>query len=93
MAEVRARVLILGRVQGVFFRAFTREEAEKRSLKGWVRNLYTGQVEAVFQGKEKDVKSMIEWCHQGPSASQVTEVQISWEQTNPSEGNFRVLYT
>ena len=62
---VRAHLFITGRVQGVFFRACTREEAQKRKLTGWVKNLYDGRVEAVFEGEEEAVQSMISWCHSG----------------------------
>jgi acylphosphatase len=61
MKKVRAHVVIDGRVQGVCFRLDTRRAALKRSIKGWVRNLPDGRVEAVFEGEESDVKSMMKW--------------------------------
>ena len=76
MAEVKAHLFITGRVQGVFFRACTREEAQKRNLTGWVRNLYDGRVEAVFEGEEEAVKSMISWCHSGPLHAVVNDVSV-----------------
>ena len=76
MAKVRAHLFITGRVQGVFFRACTREEAQKRKLTGWVKNLPDGRVEAVLEGEEEAVQSMISWCHRGPSHAAVTDVAV-----------------
>jgi len=76
MALVRAHLFITGRVQGVFFRACTRDEAQKRKLTGWVKNLYDGRVEAVFEGEEEAVQSMVSWCHRGPSHAVVTDVSV-----------------
>ena len=76
MALVRVHLFITGRVQGVFFRACTREEAQKRKLTGWVKNLYDGRVEAVLEGEEEAVQSMISWCHRGPSHAVVTFVSV-----------------
>jgi acylphosphatase len=80
MAQIRAHLLISGRVQGVFFRARTQEEAQKRNLTGWVRNLYDGRVEAVFEGEEAVVKSMISWCQYGPPHAVVSEVSVEIEE-------------
>jgi len=60
--KVRAHVFVSGRVQGVFFRHETRREARMRGVKGWVRNLPDGRVEAVFEGEEEAVKELIEFC-------------------------------
>lgn len=61
----RARVFVSGKVQGVFYRASTQEEALRQGLAGWVRNLPDGQVEAVFEGTPEAVEDMINWCHTG----------------------------
>ena len=82
MAIVRAHLFITGRVQGVFFRACTRKEAQKRKLTGWVKNLYDGRVEAVFEGEEEAVQSMISWCHKGPSHAVVTDVSVKIEEAS-----------
>ena len=58
---------------------YTEEEAGKRGLTGWVRNLPTGQVEALFEGEKETIEAMIAWCRQGPPAARVTKVEISWE--------------
>ena len=72
--EAIARVRIEGRVQGVWFRAWTVEEARARGLRGWVRNRRDGTVEAVFAGPEPVVDEMISACHQGSPASSVSSV-------------------
>lgn len=71
----RARVVIHGRVQGVWFRAWTSQEAERHRLTGWVRNRRDGTVEAVFAGDEAAVEAMIEACREGPPAARVTRVE------------------
>ena len=70
------RLIIRGRVQGVFYRASTREEATRLGLEGWVRNLPDGGVEARVMGEEADVERFIEWCRRGPPHSRVDSVEI-----------------
>jgi acylphosphatase len=89
--NTRAHVLISGRVQGVCFRMFTEEEAKGRKLTGWVRNLPTGQVEAVFEGAKEAIEAMIAWCHRGPSAARVTKVETSWESYRGDFQDFRTV--
>ena len=82
-------VIISGRVQGVWFRASTKEKAEKLGLTGWVRNTHDECVEAVFEGDENLVKEMIEWCHQGPPLSEVESVDVkNQDAKNGFEGFF-----
>ena len=71
----RVRVVIHGRVQGVWFRGWTIQEAQARGLSGWVRNRRDGTVEAVFDGPEAAVAAMVEACWDGPPAALVTEVE------------------
>jgi acylphosphatase len=71
---VRVRVVVSGRVQGVFFRASCVDEAHRRGLGGWVRNLPDGGVEAVFEGEEPQVQAMIDWCGHGPPGARVHAV-------------------
>ncbi len=92
MAKVRAHLLIAGRVQGVFFRACTQEEAWKRKLTGWVKNLPDGRVEAVFEGDEADVQSMIKWCHSGPPHASVTNVSVEMGRFSGEFSDFTVRY-
>ena len=77
--KVRAYILISGRVQGVFFRSETKRKADKRNVKGWVRNLYDGRVEAVLEGEEEAVKKIIEFCRRGPFYARVKEIDVTWE--------------
>lgn len=71
---VAMRVRIEGRVQGVWFRAWTVKEACARGLRGWVRNRRDGAVEALFAGPEADVRAMITLCWDGPPAARVVSV-------------------
>lgn len=86
MERTRAHVHITGRVQGVFFRANTRDQARKRGVDGWVRNLDDGRVEAVFEGPQSAVDAMIEWCHEGSPAAEVTDVAVTMEEPEGLEG-------
>jgi acylphosphatase len=79
MVNARVHVLVNGRVQGVFFRQKTKQEAERLRVTGWVRNLPDGKVEAVFEGEETAVKELEEYCHHGPSSAVVTNVDSIWE--------------
>ena len=72
----RAHVYVYGKVQGVFYRQSTIEKAVELDLKGWVRNLSNGGVEAVFEGDELSVKIMIEWCKEGPPLARVSNIEI-----------------
>ncbi len=76
MSFKAARLLISGRVQGVAFRAYTEREAGSLGVKGWVRNLPDGRVEAHLEGDPSAVEKMIEWCRRGPSHARVTGVEI-----------------
>jgi acylphosphatase len=80
---VRYRVLVSGRVQGVFFRDTCRRTALAHGVSGWVRNLPDGQVEAVFEGRAEDVDRLVDWAHHGPSWAMVARVAV---QAEPPEG-------
>ena len=88
--EVRKRVVIRGDVQGVFFRDSTREEAESRGVRGWVRNRSDGAVEAVFEGAAAAVDAMVEWCRSGPSRAQVEAMDVSLEPETDGFDGFEV---
>lgn len=85
MSKARVHLFISGRVQGVYFRAHTRDEARKLGLTGWVKNLYDGRVESVFEGEDEDIQSMISWCRKGPPHAAVTDVSVEGE---PYGGEF-----
>ncbi|MEM3554069.1 MAG: acylphosphatase [Candidatus Bathyarchaeia archaeon] len=90
--KVRAHVFVSGRVQGVFFRYETRREARLRGVKGWVRNLPDGRVEAVFEGEEEAVKEMIDFCRHGPPGAKVTKVDVRWENYTGEFRDFEIRY-
>jgi acylphosphatase len=73
--SVAKRLLISGRVQGVFYRASTRDSAVGIGVGGWVRNLPDGRVEAWAQGTADQVQRLVAWCHQGPEYARVDEIE------------------
>ena len=83
---VRVHVFIAGRVQGVCFRIYTRRQAQRLGVTGWVRNRWDGRVEAVFEGSDSAVSQAIAWCHKGSPDSQVDCVEVL---NKPSTGEFR----
>jgi len=84
--RTRAHVFVTGRVQGVFYRANTRDAATERGIDGWVRNLDDGRVEAVFEGPEDAVETMVEWCHEGSPAASVEAVDVQFEDPEGIDG-------
>ena len=89
--RVRAHVFVSGTVQGVYYRANTRDAARERGVDGWVRNLEDGRVEAVFEGDEPDVEAMIEWCHTGSPQAVVDDVDSEYEPPEDESG-FEIQY-
>ncbi|MER6048618.1 acylphosphatase [Streptomyces sp. NPDC001793] len=89
---VRKHVIVTGRVQGVFFRDTCRHNALGYGVSGWVRNLPDGEVEAVFEGTEDNVRRMVDWAHQGPPAADVTTVEVRDEEPERLSG-FEILPT
>ncbi|MBT96702.1 acylphosphatase [Candidatus Pacearchaeota archaeon] len=73
------RLYIDGTVQGVFFRAFIKENAERYNVKGFVRNLEDGRIEAFLEGNSEDVNKIIELCKKGPKHSQIKNIEIKLE--------------
>ena len=86
MARTRAHVFVSGTVQGVAYRANTREAADDRGVDGWVRNLEDGRVEAVFEGGEEDIEGMVEWCRTGSPAADVESIEHESEEPEGLEG-------
>ncbi|WP_448384212.1 acylphosphatase [Desulfosoma sp.] len=85
MEKKRVHVWISGRVQGVFYRAYTQDAARTHGVTGWVRNLPDGRVEAVFEGDARAVDAMVQWCHRGSPLSRVDRVEV---QEEPYQGEF-----
>ena len=75
MTKTCTRAIISGVVQGVFFRASTKEKANSLNITGWVRNLPTGQVECVLCGDDDQIKPMLAWLHRGPLMASVDSVE------------------
>ena len=90
--KVRAHLFVNGRVQGVFFRSETRDEAKKRGVNGWVRNLPDGRVEAVFEGEEEPVRELVDFCKRGPMGARVTTTHVVWESYRGEFHDFVVKY-
>lgn len=88
----QAHLLISGKVQGVWFRASTKQQAEQLHINGWVRNTNDGKVEALIQGDENQLQQLIQWCHQGPASAQVDEVQVDYEEPQETFDSFMVKH-
>ncbi|HEY9668999.1 MAG TPA: acylphosphatase [Coleofasciculaceae cyanobacterium] len=84
--QVRAHVLISGRVQGVGYRFSTVDQANALGVNGWVRNLPDDRVEAVFEGHREAVEEIIQWCHRGPRAAVVKDVAVEYEEPEGLQG-------
>ncbi len=82
--------VVRGRVQGVFFRAWTRETARSLGLKGWVRNRPDGSVEVLAQGLELSLKKLLALLHRGPPSAGVTDVIVDWESINETFDTFDI---
>jgi len=86
---IARRVVIGGRVQGVFFRETCRREAAGRGVAGWGRNRPDGRVDAVFEGPEEAVDAMVAWCRHGPPGAAVVAVEVTSEPPQGLQG-FRI---
>jgi acylphosphatase len=91
-ANRRVHVVVEGRVQGVFFRAYTRDEAIRLGLAGWVRNRPDGSVEAMVEGDKAAVAMMLEWFQQGSPGSKVAKVHIAEKSPLGKSKTFEVFY-
>ncbi len=89
---VRVHLRIYGLVQGVFFRATMKEVADRLGVKGWVRNLPDGSVEAVVEGPRDKVEQLIRWARRGPPAARVEKVVVEWEPYRGEFRSFRIRY-
>jgi len=92
MATCRIAARFHGRVQGVCFRAYAREQAEKNRLTGWVRNCADGSVEAVFEGEEQAIDTVIGLCRQGPPGAMVTRVDTRRQDVDNVFTRFEIRY-
>ena len=91
--DVRARVIVTGKVQGVFFRALASEQAKTAGLTGWVRNKADGSVELTLEGPKEDVQHVIDWCNTGPPAARVAGVEVFWDRPTGEFATFETRHT
>lgn len=80
MERVRAHIFVSGRVQGVLFRDGTQRQAKRLGVKGWVRNLADGRVEAVFEGEKDKVEQVVNWAKKGPILARVDDLRVEWQE-------------
>jgi acylphosphatase len=92
MSNKRVRIVVTGRVQGVFFRQSLKIIAKKNNIFGWVKNLKDGSVESVLEGNTENVRKTIDWAHIGPANSIVDNVEIHNEKFITEFSKFDILY-
>ena len=90
--ETRARVVVSGRVQGVFFRLETQRAAQRYGVSGRVKNQIDGTVAAIFEGPKENVDAILEWCKEGPRHANVTHVDVKWEDYRGEFSGFDITY-
>jgi acylphosphatase len=91
MTEIRCRVIVSGRVQGVFFRDSCRTQARRLGVRGWVRNRPDRTVEIVAEGPRDVVDQFLDWCREGPPRAQVTGIVVT-DEALAAEREFRIIY-
>ena len=89
--QVRARILIAGLVQGVFFRREITDLARRLEITGWVRNLSDGRVEALAEGERTHLDSLIRFCNIGPKGAIVRDVEVEWYEYKGEFRGFRIV--
>ena len=89
--KTSVRLLVSGKVQGVYFRLTMQQIAIKNSVFGWVRNLADGRVESEFEGNKDDVEKIIEWCKKGPENARVDDLKIDYLEYNGKFADFVIL--
>jgi acylphosphatase len=91
--KVCAHTIISGRVQGVFFRMETKSAADRLQINGWVKNRADGTVEAMFEGEQKKIESILRWCREeGTPLSDVEKVTVSWEDYSGRFEGFKITH-
>lgn len=87
----QARLLITGKVQGVFYRASCQEVAQRLGLNGWVKNLSDGNVESLVQGEKEKIEKLIAWCKKGPPGAVVSNLDVNWETVVKQITSFKIV--
>ena len=93
MTKGRVQIRIHGYVQGVFYRASTHDMAVRLGIKGWVRNLPDGSVEALFEGALDNIHKAIEWCSKGPPGARVLKIDENWKDYLGDCNSFEIRYS
>ncbi len=88
--RARLHLIVDGRVQGVGFRFSAYDKAKEFALAGWVRNLGSGEVEIVAEGKQENLQMLAAWAHQGPPSAHVTQVREEWLDFTGEFTDFRI---
>ena len=91
--EERVKIVISGKVQGVFFRKSLQNVASKLKLRGWVHNLPDGNVEVLAEGEKAELEKLIEWSRTGPPGAFVVDVACEWSRTLSEPQGFRIVHT
>jgi acylphosphatase len=92
LADQQLHAIVHGRVQGVSFRYYTLEAAQRQGVAGWVRNLPDGTVEVTAEGTRQQLDSLLAFLHQGPPGARVTQVDVEWRRATGQFRDFRVTY-
>lgn len=90
--ETNVFVRVSGRVQGVWFRASTKQKAEQLGVTGWIRNTSDGCIEAIFEGNKNMVKEMVDWCNHGPPQAKVENIEIKNQPVTNAFDGFAIKY-
>lgn len=89
--KARAHMIIEGIVQGVFFRKYMKENADRLNLKGWVKNNPDGTVEAIVEGEKEDIKELIKWALTGPPLASVKRICVEWMEYKDEFKSFQII--
>jgi acylphosphatase len=88
--DARARIIITGLVQGVFFRRGITDLARRLGIAGWVRNLPDGRVEVVAEGEKSKLEELVRFCYVGPAGARVQSVEVEWSDSKREFHGFRI---
>jgi acylphosphatase len=88
----RVHLIARGRVQGVYFRASTRDRARQLSLRGWVQNCPDGSVETLAEGEQTCLEQFVTWCQKGPPGAIVADLDVEWQEATGEFAEFRIRY-
>jgi acylphosphatase len=92
-AKSRLHAIVVGRVQGVSFRYFVVEQADRFDLRGWVRNLWNGAVEVTAEGSRQNLEILLQALHEGPPMASVADVNVEWQLYTGEFSDFQVRST